>query len=221
MISTAVATLLALWRNRDTDEGRVAWYSHVRRWFGYALILLLLVTSSLAISNYVKTLKQDNAIVMAQASIRQYQDALDQQVAINKSQDDTIQRIGEVRELDGSVLASLQTDLGRLRARDSALNDKLTALEKSNAQVRALMSTPTSVVPGGGCVLDNSCAQSNGANQNRGVDDPQKPAGNLPEAKNQASGGSARLRDQLQCPTVGIRRVCSKGDLHDRLVTSR
>lgn len=197
--------LLALWRNRNTDEGSSAWRKFIRKWFGYALIAVLIAMSSLALTNYIKTQKQDVAIAKQQEAISKYQDAFQQQVEINAQQDKALQQIGSIRELDGSVLTSLQTDLGRLRERDSALNTKLIALEKSNAQVRALMSTSTSGVPGGGCVLDQSCKSADDGDKGGGTHPAAKPAPEVPKAKANPGAGSAGLRYQFQRPPICLR----------------
>lgn len=198
---SALLAVLALWRNRHTEEGASNWRKFVRKWFGYILIALLLAVSSLAITNHIKTLKQDVAIAGYQKAQQQAQNAITQLQAVNQQQDETIQRIGAIREIDGTVLTGLQTDLARLRARDSALDANLKRLEKSNAQVRALMSTRTDVVPGGGCMLDNSC----GADEDRGDHPAPKPSRPLPAPETGPGAGSAGLRYKFQRSPVCFR----------------
>lgn len=122
----------------------------IKRYIGYFLIVMFLGMGGFGVASWIRT-KQLELVVDKE---RQKQENL---IEANAKQATAIDTLRKVRDSDTAVLEALSRDLGDLAEKDSRVNRKLELLEKNDANFRALLAT---VLPAGGCMLDNSCPAS-------------------------------------------------------------
>lgn len=206
-------SLAGLWAARKTDQG----IKQIRLWTSYFLIFLVVVFGSLSITNYVKQVRMERANHAALLAMEKQQTAITLLQSVNAQQDATIERINTIRATDGEVLTGLQDDLSNLRKRDGSLDEKLKKLERNYAEVRDFMQRPVPVIPGGGCMLDNSCKAPD-PDQSGDADDSEVPAPKVSPAAAGRGKGSTGLHHQQQCPTIGFRWMRSANAVCHRLV---
>ncbi|AXI83656.1 hypothetical protein FUT69_08060 [Xylella taiwanensis] len=82
---------------------------------------------------------------------------LEQQIAINRDQDEAIARLRSLREIDRHALAGLHTDLNRITSRDRVLRQRITHLEHLHDEAKTFLDTDVPDVLG--CLLDGSTCQ--------------------------------------------------------------
>lgn len=205
-------SLAGIWAARKTVEGS----RKIRLWTSYFLILCVVVLGSLSITNYVKQVKMERAYHTAMLASEQQKTAITLLQSVNDQQNATIDRINQIRAADGEILTGLQNDLANRRKRDGALNEKLNALERNYAEVRDFMRRPVPVVPGGGCVLDDSC-EATDSEQDNGDNAPQVTSPKVPAPATGKSPRAAGLHHQQQCPAISLRWLRCPSYLYYRL----
>lgn len=119
----------------------------IKRYLGYFLILLFLVTGGFGVASWIKA--QQLQLDVEAGRLKQVE-----LTEANAAQGLAIKTLKDVREADTVVLQALSRDLSDLAEKDQRVNLKLSQLEKNDENVRALLAT---VLPPGGCVLDDSC----------------------------------------------------------------
>lgn len=123
----------------------------IKKYFGYFLVVLFLVMGGFGIASWIRT--QQLELVVERERDKQAQLA-----EANASQALAINTLKDVRESDTAVLQALSRDLAGLAEKDQRVNLKLELLEKNDAAFRTLLAT---VLPSGGCMLDDTCGPGN------------------------------------------------------------
>lgn len=157
----------------------------IKRYIGYFLIVLFLVMGGFGVASWIRTQQLELVVETERTKQKELIEA-------NTAQATAIETLKNVRESDTLVLQSLSKDLNSLAERDARVNLKLELLEKNDAAFRALLAT---VLPAGGCVLDNSCAPG-GANGSGKGQATGKPAGAVPNAADRAIDNRERLGEK-------------------------
>lgn len=150
----------------------------IKRYLGYFLILLFLVTGAFGVTSWVK-MKE------LQVKVESHELKQKELVEANATQALAIRTLKEVREADTVVLQALSKDLNDLADKDFRVNLKLSQLEKNDENVRALLAI---VLPAGGCLLDDSCEAGSGKDGSGKGQATGKPAGEVPNAADRAIG---------------------------------
>lgn len=141
----------------------------IKRYLGYFLILLFLVTGGFGVASWIKAKQLELQVVAAEMKQADLIEA-------NAAQGLAIKTLKDVREADTVVLTALSKDLSDLADKDQRVNLKLNQLEKNDENVRALLAT---VLPAGGCMLDDTCTSTDQDGSDKGAT-PGQPAGTVP-----------------------------------------
>lgn len=147
----------------------------IKRYLGHFLIILFLITGGFGVASWIRT--QQLELV-----VEKERDKQQQLIEANTQQAAAIDTLKKVRESDTVVLQALSRDLADLAEKDSRVNKKLDLLEKNDAAFRALLAT---VLPSGGCMLDDTCGPG-GANGGGKGGTTGKPADPVPNAADRA-----------------------------------
>lgn len=142
----------------------------IKRYFGYFLVVLFLITGGFGVASWIRT-KQLELVVERE---RDKQGRLEE---ANATQATAIDTLKKVRDSDTAVLEALSRDLAGLAEKDQRVNLKLELLEKNDAAFRALLAT---VLPAGGCMLDDTCGPGgpNGSGKGQAASKPVEPVPN-------------------------------------------
>lgn len=145
---------------RLTDMAAKVFTGKLRLYLEYALIALLLAVAGFATYNYTTRLKLDTKVTKLEGKVDKAEERVAQVEAINAQQATAIDTIRSIREVDGTILAGLATDMNALRVRDTSMTTRLATLERSNEAVRKYLNTavPAPV----GCLLDRTCIDQDG-----------------------------------------------------------
>lgn len=147
----------------------------IKRYFAYGLIVLFLITGGFGVASWIRTQQ-------LQLTVKEEKAKQEKLIEANSTLTTAVDTLKKVRESDTAVLEALSRDLSGLAEKDSRVNKKLELLEKNDANFRALLAT---VLPAGGCMLDDSCKTGDPSGSGQGQTTG-KPAGTVSNAADRA-----------------------------------
>lgn len=152
----------------------VSWVTgHARLIIEYMLIACVVALGVAILYGRIHLAQQDTQLAKQAGKLAEVSQQLDgatdtikAQVAVNKAQQEALDKLDRLRDADSTAIAGLQHDVKLVNAKRAELRSKLDQLEKNNAKAKALLDTP--VPPSLGCLLDDApCpAASTGHHEN-------------------------------------------------------
>jgi hypothetical protein len=136
----------------------------------YALILAVVLLAGFVLWGKVRTATLETTVATLNGKLTSANDRVAAVEAVNKSQAEAITTISAIRAQDSVVLSGLVKDLGTIYSRDQRVAVRLTALEKSNEEVRKWLHAPVPSTVG--CVLDKTCEAAGPGDSVAGPADP-------------------------------------------------